>query len=522
MVQLKINNKSIEVEAGTTILKAAEQLGYEIPTMCHNDDVDHFTSCMICLVKNNQNGKLLPSCSVAASEGMDITTLDDEIKEARKTGLELLLSDHVGDCEAPCTMACPAHMDIPTMNRLLAAGNFSEALKVVKKDIALPAVLGHICPAPCEGVCRRKPIDGAVSICLLKRFSGEHGQLVESPAPASGKQVAIVGGGPAGLAAAYHLQTKGIQCTLFEQSEKLGGILHQDIEKGKLPENVLQQETEAIEKLGVKYKLGTTIDKAGFNKLLGEFDAILIASGPLSEEQKKWSIDFNAKGFEANPQNYQSSNPKVFIAGNAMKPGKLVIRILAQGKEAAESMHQFLSDKKVVGQPLKFNSKFGKLLVPEYAVYLEESTDVKRLEPEKGLKVGFSEEEVKAEAARCMHCDCRKITNCKLRDYSDEYGAEQKRFYYDERKPVRKLFTTHSVSGENTGKGIVFEPEKCIKCGICVRLTEKHKEEFGFTFIQRGFDVEVGIPFNESLTDGLRVVAEKVADACPTGALSKV
>ena len=148
MIELKINNIAVSVEPGTTILKAAQQLGLEIPTMCHNDEIEHFNSCMICLVKNAQNGKLYPSCSMPVAEGMEIITLDDEIREARQTGLELLLSDHVGDCEAPCTIACPAHMNIPTMNRLLATGKFDQALKTVKENIALPSVLGYICPAP--------------------------------------------------------------------------------------------------------------------------------------------------------------------------------------------------------------------------------------------------------------------------------------------------------------------------------------------------------------------------------------
>lgn len=521
-VKLKINNTEIEVPSGTTILQAARQLGFEIPTMCHRDELEHFTSCMICLVKNNQNGKLIPSCSINAVDGMDITTIDEEIREARKTGLELLLSDHVGDCEAPCTMACPAHMDIPTMNRLLAAGKFDEALKVVKQNIALPSVLGHICPAPCEGVCKRKPIDGAVSICLLKRYAGDFGNIDEKTADSTGKRVAIIGAGPAGLAAAYYLQVKGIQCTVFEQSEQTGGIILNDVESNKLPLEVLEKESLAIAQLGAKFKFGTAIGKEEFESLQTEFDAVLIASGTITEEQKSWGLQTNAKGFEAQTQTYQTANSKVFVAGSALKPAKLVIRLLAQGKEAASSIHQFLNDRRVVGQPMKFNSKVGKLIIPEYAIYLKESVEGNRIEPTNGIAAGLSAEEVKAEAARCLHCDCRKITNCKLRDYSDEYGAVQQRFSYDERKPVRKIFSQGLTQSETlTGKGIVYEPEKCIKCGICVRLTEKHQEQFGFTYIGRGFNVEIGIPFNEKLEEGIKLVAEEVADACPTGALAR-
>lgn len=511
MIKLKINNTEVAVEAGTTVLKAAEKLGFQIPTMCHNDEVEHHTSCMICLVKNAQNGKLFPSCSMPAADGMEIVTIDDEIREARQTGLELLLSDHVGDCEAPCTIACPAHMDIPTMNRLLAAGKFDQAVKVVKQNIAMPSVLGHICPAPCEGACRRKPIDGAVSICLLKRFSGNEGSYTEQPAPLNGQKVAVLGSGPAGLSAAYYLQMRGIQAVVYDKAPLAGGQMRSEISDEVLPKEVLDREIRAIEALGVHFKLNTVVSKVEFEQFQQEYDAVILATGVISDEQKTWGISCNAKGFEADGDTYQTNLPKVFAVGNALRSSKLAIRSLAQGKEAAAAVWQMLNNQKIVGQPLKFNSKFGKLIIPEYAQYLKESVEEKRTEPAQGQFKGLTKEEVLAEAARCLHCDCRKIDSCKLREYSDQYGAVQKRFYYEERKAVRKFF--HDA--------IVYEPEKCIKCGICVRLTTKHQEKYGFTYIGRGFDVEIGVPFNESINEGLKSIALKVADACPTGALGR-
>jgi len=216
MISITLNNISVSVPEGSTLLDAATQLGLEIPTMCHNGDLEHFTSCMLCLVKDGKTGKLLPSCSAKAFDGMEIITNDDEIREARKIALELLMSEHAGDCEAPCRVACPAFMDIPLMNRLIAAGQFEKALEVVMKDIALPGVLGRICPAPCEGACKRKPIDQAVSICLLKRFTADQANTYPAipTATPSDHKVAIIGAGPAGLAAAFYLQIKGIQAVV--------------------------------------------------------------------------------------------------------------------------------------------------------------------------------------------------------------------------------------------------------------------------------------------------------------------
>ena len=159
MIKILLDHKEFDVAEGSTIIEAARKNSWEIPSMCYREGKEHFTSCMVCMVKDRRSGKLLPSCSTKVTDGMDIIVMDDEIREARKTALELLLSEHVGDCEAPCQITCPAHMDIPLMNRLLADGKFDEALQVVKQDIALPATLGRICPAPCEGACRRKSVD---------------------------------------------------------------------------------------------------------------------------------------------------------------------------------------------------------------------------------------------------------------------------------------------------------------------------------------------------------------------------
>ncbi|MCX5841159.1 MAG: 2Fe-2S iron-sulfur cluster-binding protein, partial [Deltaproteobacteria bacterium] len=113
MIELTIDGNKLSVETGTTVMDAARQLDITIPSMCHNGDLPHFTSCMICLVKDAENGRLFTSCSVKATPGMNIITMDEEIREARKTALDLLLSDHAGDCEAPCQTSCPAHMNIP-------------------------------------------------------------------------------------------------------------------------------------------------------------------------------------------------------------------------------------------------------------------------------------------------------------------------------------------------------------------------------------------------------------------------
>jgi len=515
MLKLKINNSEVKVPEGISVMAAARLIGNEIPSLCYREGKPHFTSCMICMVKDNKSGKLFPSCSVKATEGMDITTRDAEIDESRKTALELMLSEHTGDCEAPCQVTCPAHMDIPLMNRHLANGDFREALEVVKKDIALPAVFGRVCPAPCEGACRRKSIDSAVSICLLKRYAGDHdletgNDYLPERAKETGKKIAIIGAGPAGLAAAYYLQLRGHQCDIYDRRKMAGGTLWDEVATGKLPAGVLEMEVEVIKRLGAWFYPETNIDEVRFRKLVEKFDALLVTTGNREDNVEKWGLEMTDRGIATRGKTYQSSNNKIFAAGSVVRNSKLAIRTLGQGKEAAFSIHQYLSGENVEGEPFRFNSKFGKLQEAEIGEYLKETVKTGRQEAEERHN-GFSREQVIAEAERCMHCDCRDLTDCKLRHLSDEYHAAQKRYWSDERGHVRKHIQHDFV---------IYEPNKCIKCGICVRIAEEHKEKFGLTFIGRGFDVVIGVPFGEAISSGLEAVGQQVVDECPTGALA--
>ncbi|MCJ7674439.1 MAG: 2Fe-2S iron-sulfur cluster-binding protein, partial [Sedimentisphaerales bacterium] len=170
MPKLIIDNREVEVPSGATILDAAEKLGITIPTMCFLKGYEPSTSCMVCVVKIEGSDGFVPACGSIAQDGMRVCSSSQEVRQARKTALELLLSDHMGDCIGPCQVACPARMNIPLMIRRIAAGDLQAAIATVKQDIALPAVLGRICPAPCEKACRRAQLDGAISICLLKRY----------------------------------------------------------------------------------------------------------------------------------------------------------------------------------------------------------------------------------------------------------------------------------------------------------------------------------------------------------------
>ncbi len=519
MISLKIDNRIVEVEEGASLLDAAQKLDIDIPTMCHLKGYSNHPSCMICVVKDLDTGNLQPSCAFPAQEGMNISTNDLEVRAARKDNLELLLSDHIGDCEAPCRVACPAFMDIPVMNRLIAEGKPAEALQVVKEEIALPIVLGYVCHKPCEGTCRRKPIDGTVEICQLKKYVA----LVDADLPTpylpkklepSNKTIAIVGAGVAGLTAAFHLAKLGHSVTIYEREAEAGGSLRTKKTGAQLPVAALDQEIKIIESFGIKICCNSAVQKNELEALRKENDAVLIATGVLSQEWAKTiGIEINAKtkGIKADKETFATSLENVFVAGSALREQKHAIHVLAQGKLAAYKLHEYLKNEKIEIRRKYFNSKFGKLNASEYPVYLVESTDRKPVVPE-NLLAGFDYQQAKQEAERCMHCDCRKVTNCKLRDYSHEYSADQKNYKTSERLLIEKQFA-HEL--------IVYESEKCIRCGLCVDITEKNGEELGFSYVARGFDVRIGMAFGESIKDSLGEIALKCAEACPTGAIAR-
>ena len=344
MLRLKINGEAIEVTEGATVLDACQAHGISVPTMCYLAGHEHFTSCMVCVVKDVIMERLVPACSAPVTDGMAIETDTGEVHEARRVAVELLLSEHVGDCEGPCQRVCPAQINIPAVIRKLAGGDREGAANHYhgsKTDSGIPCL---DCNARCEKPCRRRQIDDAVSIRALMLYAAR-GEGEDSP-----------------------------------------GVAH----------------------------------------------------------------------------------------------------------------------------ARRFNSVIGRLSDEEKSVFLAQASDAERAEPS-DQAVGFNAEAATNEATRCLHCDCRKPEGCRLRRYAELYSAKQSRYKAGEWKPV-EIVRQHA--------GVVYEPGKCIKCGICVKLTEHSREPLGLAFLDRGYDVVVGVPFDEPLDRGLTETTEACVRDCPTGALS--
>ena len=168
-----INNKTIETLDGETLLETAKRAGYEIPSLCYAKGAVHKSSCMVCAVKNLTNGQVIPSCTTYPTEDMNIDTDSEEVHNIRTLSLELLLSDHRADCEAPCSMLCPKNMDVELMLNYYDTSRYEKAFALISEAFTLPEIGCDSCKAPCEKACRRGTIDKAVSIrSIIKEVVG--------------------------------------------------------------------------------------------------------------------------------------------------------------------------------------------------------------------------------------------------------------------------------------------------------------------------------------------------------------
>jgi indolepyruvate ferredoxin oxidoreductase alpha subunit len=208
-------------------------------------------------------------------------------REKRKAGEKIL--PYVVDPEkclagSPpyCQATCPLHIDIRGYVGLIKEGKFDEALAVIKKTLPFPSIIGRICTRPCEVKCKRSEVEEAIAINTLKRSAADYGKYAEdySIAAAKKEKVVIVGGGPAGIMAAYDLRKAGYKVTIFEASPKLGGMMAVGIPEFRLPRDVLAKETDIVKKLGVEVKLNTRVGKdIKLSDLRKNYNAVFIAVG---------------------------------------------------------------------------------------------------------------------------------------------------------------------------------------------------------------------------------------------------
>lgn len=283
-VSIVINGKEYLADTEKSLLDNILDSGVYVPHLCHNKELESYGGCGLCLVEIEGMRKPLRACSTTVSEGMSVKTHTSDIEKSRKTALSLIMSDHGGDCKAPCFMACPTHQDVQGYVGLIANGKEREALELIKQDNPLPASIGRVCPHPCEEKCRRAHLEGSVSICALKRFAADsHTDYIPECAELNGKKVAVVGAGPAGLSCAYFLALKGYAVTVLESQKHGGGMLRYGIPAYRLPKDILDKEIENIEKMGVTFRYNQKLGRDfTISSLKNDYDAVFVATGAWS------------------------------------------------------------------------------------------------------------------------------------------------------------------------------------------------------------------------------------------------
>ncbi|MBC8317137.1 MAG: FAD-dependent oxidoreductase, partial [Desulfobulbaceae bacterium] len=285
-INIVINGSEIVAEEGLTILEVARRAEIAIPTLCSVKDKNSQSPCGLCIVEVDGADEPVRSCDAIAQNGMKVITDSDALKAKRQEKLAVISSTHFGDCKAPCNLTCPGQINVQGYIAHVQKGEYEEALRLVMERNPFPFSVGRVCPRFCETKCRRVLVDEPVAINHLKRFVADwcmanNVDLNISKEESTGKKVAVIGGGPAGLTCAYYLSRKGHDVTVFEANPKLGGMLRYGFQEYKIPRKVLDYETDAILKMGISVafnqKWGRDFTLQGLKDK--GFDATLIAIG---------------------------------------------------------------------------------------------------------------------------------------------------------------------------------------------------------------------------------------------------
>ncbi len=672
-IRMNINGTEVTGYKGQTILEIARENNIEIPTLCYDERVKIYGSCGLCVVEVEGIPKLLRACATEAADGMVISTNTERVKGSRKIALELLLSDHVGDCRAPCSLACPAGTDCQGYVGLIANGQYKEAVELIKEKLPLPASIGRVCPHPCETACRRQTLEDPISIAWLKSFVADidlknPDVFMPEIKPATGKTIAIIGGGPSGLTAAYYLAKEGHKPVIYESMPELGGMLRYGIPQYRLPNEVLDKEIEIIRKMGVEMltniKIGRDVD---LTHLKEKHDAIYIAIGawnstklncsgeelegviggidflrkvtvnepvktgeriavvgggntamdacrtavrlgakqvyniyrrtkdempaeaveiqeaeeegvnfkflvnpievigkdgrvnkvrlqkmklgeedergrrrpiPIEGEEETIEVDsvivaigqkVDIKGFEdigltkwgtiqTDENSFLTNLPGVFAGGDATNGGPdIAIAAIGEGQRASDVICSYLEGK-VISYDKPFYVTRDEVPVQEFSHReIEHRPKMSHLSPEvrsgnfEEIVAGYSEEDAKRDAKRCLECGCHDVFECKLLQYSNEYDVE----------PERLSGEVHHRREDDGHPFIVRNSDKCILCGLCVRVCDEVIGSTALGLIDRGFDTIVKPPFDQTLTYTDCISCGQCIAVCPTGALGE-
>lgn len=494
MVELTIDGRRITIEKTATILDAAGKAGIPIPTLCAHKDLKPYGACMVCLVKNDTSGHLVPACSTKVTQGMIISTGTEEVRQARSESIALLVSEHAGDCRAPCELSCPAGLPIPRFLRCLGQGKTEQARIICENFLAFPLIICTLCPKPCERACRRGRKDSHVQITrLIQYLFTDYLHPLPHPHEYNGK-VAVIGAGLSGLCASYFLANSGYRVTIIEKEKLALPSLDQTLNNP-----ALNQHTAFIIKIltesGIEFRFESEINKENLEgDLLKAFDAVVFCTG-------KGSLV--SLGLSADRNTYRTEHEDIFACGNAVEKTRHPARMALMSREVSASVDAWLKKFTAVVKPRQFISRLHRLY--EYELNIQWK-DADPAGPVPGTGDLFTVKEAIQEQGRCLNCDCCRADTCRLRYLATHYLSAERPFKAKERNTFERYHYPH---------GVCYEPGKCILCGLCVRLSAHLGFPGAFVFLNRGYDTIISVD-GDALPES--VISICVGN-CPTGAL---
>ncbi len=344
----------------------------------------------------------------------------------------------------PCTAACPLHVDVRGVLAALARADFDAARQTLVKRLPFPGIIGRVCEQPCQAVCHRKAMGGALEIAALERACADYGALPGPPRriPRRGKRVAVIGGGLSGVTVAFELARKGHTVTLFEAAAHLGGALWETPES-VLPRAVLTAELEAALQ-DVAVQCNVLIDADQFAALRVEFHAIYLGVGC------SMLSAFSPFLAEFDPVTFATAEPGVFAGGRAIAELPAFINSASTGRRAAISIDRYLQQVSLTASRENEGAYATRLYTK-----LEGVAPAPVIQPA-APETGYTRAEAAQEAARCLQCECMECV--KVCAYLEHYGSYPKQY-------LRQIYNNLSiVMGERQFNILI---NSCSLCGLC-------------------------------------------------------
>jgi CO/xanthine dehydrogenase FAD-binding subunit len=352
--------------------------------------------------------------------------------------------------ESRCANHCPAHVDIPGYLRLVRDKNIQRAAQLLLSRNPFPAITGRVCPVYCEPKCSRSGYDDPVAVHLVERGVGDYildrvDEFFAPPNKESGKSIAIIGSGPAGLAAAFYLRKSGHKVTVYEKLPELGGRLLNGTPPFRLPKELVQRQIQALTNMNIRFEAGVEMTDSLAARLKSSSDAIFVTSGAVIASSQATDISPFANG------------PGVFIGLDTAKGPSTVIRAVASARKSVEEIESFLgfterSVEKNKARPAYAESRFvdvARIKVQERppagkprGIEIEDVADLKM-------------SEIENEASRCLNCGCLAVAPSDLATVLVTMGAS---FVTSKRTiPAEEFFVATDASSNVLELGEVIE-----------------------------------------------------------------